>query len=318
VPNRFRGCDSFITSFTSSKRLLIFGVYFLFQYALYKEAGGHGCEHSGKLVLLSCLIPRKTISGLKAHRIHSILSSSQPLQRISPISPKVQTQTANTLTSYAASRASNLSLPIPKSLAGLTSSLPIIAGVLLEGSYDLTHRRSKRNRSVPSPPPTALYTIIANVLILVYSTVVITLLGTHTGPTSSLLCGLNDRWLSLYRAKDGDAIRTIQDTFKCCGLHSKVDKAFPFPGGKGNVPSCVERFGWSRSCFESWRGAEQSMSGVLMGIVGLVVIWQVRNRSVASGSRRRTSPAAVVESNADWFEIAVGHCRRAIDALSVV
>lgn len=177
---------------------------------------------------------------------------------------------------YAASRASNLSLPIPKSLAGFTSSLPIIAGLLLEGSYDLTHHRSKRNRSVPSPPPTALYTIIANTLILVYSTVVITLLGTHTGPTSSLLCGLNDRWLSLYRAKDGDAIRTIQDTFKCCGLHSKVDKAFPFPDGNGNdVHSCEKRFGWTQSCFESWRGAEQSMSGVLMGIVGLVVIWQL-------------------------------------------
>ena len=311
-------CDSFITSVTSSKRLLVFGVYFLFQYALYKEAGGHGCEHSGKLELLSCLIPRKTISDLKAHRIHSILSSSRPLQGISAISPKVQTQTANTLTSYAASRASNLSLPIPKSLTGFTSSLPIIAGLLLEGSYDLTHRRSKRNRPVPSPPPTTLYAIIANALILVYSTVVITLLGTHTGPTSSLLCGLDERWLSLFRTKNGDAVRTIQDTFKCCGLHKTNDKAFPFPGGRNNEHACEKRFGWSQSCFESWRGAEQSMSGVLMGVVGLVVIWQVRNRFVALGFRRRTSPAAVVESNADWLEIAVGHCRRAIDALSVV
>lgn len=236
---------------------------------------------------------------------------------MSHISPKIQTQTANMLTSYAASRASNLSLPIPKSLTGFTSSLPIIAGLLLEGSYDLTHRRSGRNRSVPSPPPTALYTIIANVLILVYSTVVITLLGTHTGPASSLLCNLNDRWQSLYRAKDGNAIKTIQDTFKCCGLHSTVDKAFPFPGGKNGIDACKKSFGWTQSCFESWRGQEQSMSGVLMGVVGLVVVWQVRNRSVASGSRRRTTPAAVVESSANWFGIAVGYCRRAIDALSM-
>lgn len=177
--------------------------------------------------------------------------------------------------SYAASRASKLSLPIPKSLGGLTSSLPVIAGLLLESSYRITHHHSKRNRPVPSPPPTALYTIIANTLILVYSTVVITLLGTHTGPTSSLLCGLNDRWLSLYRAKDGDAIRTIQDTFKCCGLHKTYDKAFPFPGGENNIHSCEKRFGWKQSCFESWRGAEQSMSGVLMVVVGLVVIWQL-------------------------------------------
>ena len=203
------------------------------------------------------------------------------------------------LTSYAASRASHLSLPIPKSLAGFTSSLPIIAGLVLEGGYELTHRRTGRNRPIPSPPPTTLYTIIANVLILVYSTVVITLLGTHTGPTSSLLCGLDDRWLSLYRAKDGDAIRTIQDTLKCCGLHSKVDKAFPFPDKKNGPDACIKRFGWGQSCFESWRGVEQSMSDVLMGIVGLVVIWQVRDRSVALGSRRRTTPAVVVESNAD-------------------
>ena len=247
----------------------------------------------------------------------SILSSSQPLQGIPRISPKIQTQTANMLTSYAASRASNLSLPIPKSLTGFTSSLPIIAGLLLEGSYNLTHSRSGRNRPLSSPPPTTLYAIIANALILVYSTAVITLLGTHTGPASSLLCNLNDRWLSLYRAKDGNAIKTIQDTFKCCGLHSVVDKAYPFPDKNNGKDACEKSFGRTISCFESWRGQEQGMSGVLMGVVGLVVIWQVGNRSVASGSRRRTSPAAVVESSADWFEIAVGYCRRAIDALSV-
>lgn len=176
---------------------------------------------------------------------------------------------------YAASRASNLSLPIPKSLTGFTSSLPIIAGLLLEGSYNLTHSRSGRNRPLSSPPPTTLYAIIANALILVYSTAVITLLGTHTGPASSLLCNLNDRWLSLYRAKDGDAIKTIQDTFKCCGLHSVVDKAYPFPDKKNGVDACKKSFGRTISCFESWRGQEQGMSGVLMGVVGLVVIWQL-------------------------------------------
>lgn len=129
---------------------------------------------------------------------------------------------------YAASRSNHLSLPIPKSLTGFTAALPLAAGFLLEGGYALSRGGPRRNRNTPSPPPRALFTIIANVLILVYSTVIITLLGTHTGPTSQLLCGLNDRWMSMYKDKNGEAIKAIQDTFQCCGLHRRGIRRFHF------------------------------------------------------------------------------------------
>lgn len=167
------------------------------------------------------------------------------------------------------------SLPIPNGLAYASTLLPVVSGILLEVGYDLTRRQERRarlNRGEIRRPPLV---IVANTLIFIYSTVVITLLGTHAAPPSGLDCGLRQRWESLYRRKEVEAVRTIQDAFKCCGLKNSRDMAWPFPDKTHKATACEEAFGRTNGCLDSWKSEEQRMAGILMTAVVLVFLWQV-------------------------------------------
>ncbi|KAF2446884.1 hypothetical protein P171DRAFT_442105 [Karstenula rhodostoma CBS 690.94] len=178
------------------------------------------------------------------------------------------------LAAYAASFATKLSLPIPNVLAYATTFLPVVSGLLLEGGYDFTRlqeRRKRLNRGDIQRPPLV---IIANTLIFIYSTVVITLLGTHAAPPSGLDCGLRGRWETLYRHKDAEAVRTIQDSLKCCGLKNSRDMAWPFPDKTHKATACEDAFGRTNGCLVPWKSEEQRMAGILMAAVALVFLWQ--------------------------------------------
>jgi hypothetical protein len=71
---------------------------------------------------------------------------------------------------------------------------------------------------------------------------------------------------------DTRAIRTIQDTFECCGLNSVVDRAFPF----GQPSTCAITYGRSNSCFGEWRKAEQINAGLLFLVAVIVFVLKVR------------------------------------------
>ncbi|KAF2131220.1 hypothetical protein P153DRAFT_365811 [Dothidotthia symphoricarpi CBS 119687] len=175
---------------------------------------------------------------------------------------------------YASSRANDTSVPISDTLTGLATALPIVAGILLEGGYDLTRwqeRRQHQGRGETQRPPLV---IIANTLIFIYSTVVVTLLGTHVAPPSELDCGLRRRWETLFKHKDSKAIKAIQDAFECCGLANSRDMAWPFPDKNHDARACEGAFGRTNSCLKPWKVEEQRVAGLLMGVVGMVFVWQ--------------------------------------------
>jgi len=183
------------------------------------------------------------------------------------------------MSSYAASRANTSSVPISDTLAGFTTALPIVSGLLLELGYDFTRRQERRQHlgrgEIQRPP----LVIIANTLIFIYSTVVITLSGTHVAPSSALDCGLRERWQTLFRHKDASAIRQIQDAFNCCGLSNSHDMAWPFPDRSHNAHACEATYtGRSNGCLVAWRGEEKKIAGLLITVVGMVFIWQVRSK----------------------------------------
>ncbi|KAF2470804.1 uncharacterized protein BDR25DRAFT_261987 [Lindgomyces ingoldianus] len=190
------------------------------------------------------------------------------------------------LSGYASSRLNRLSIPVSSSLSGFTTALPIIAGLLLEGSYDLTRRQERRHRLPRGATTRPPLVIVANTIIFIYSTVVITLLGTHAAPPSGLNCGLEGRWRELFKQKDSEAIRTIQDAFKCCGLLNPHDQAWPFPDKTHNAHACEEAFGRTNGCLNAWKGEEQRVAGILMAVVGLVFVWQF---AIIIVSTRQTS-----------------------------
>ncbi|KAF2639219.1 hypothetical protein P280DRAFT_470597 [Massarina eburnea CBS 473.64] len=178
------------------------------------------------------------------------------------------------LAGYAASRAEQLSLPIPKSLAYATTLLPAVSGLLLEAGYDLTRVQERRKRLPRGDTPRPPFVIVANTVIFIYSTVVITLLGTHAAPSPGLNCGLREKWTTMFSRKNVEKIRTIQQSFSCCGFQNSRDMAWPFPDKTHKVTACETTFGHTNGCLGAWKGEEQRIAGTLMAVVGLVVIWQ--------------------------------------------
>lgn len=151
-----------------------------------------------------------------------------------------------------------------------------MSGLLLELGYDFTRRHERRRRlgrgEIQRPP----LVIIANTLIFIYSTVIITLSGTHVAPASALDCGLKERWQNLFKHKDASAIRQIQDAFHCCGLITSRDMAWPFPDRTHDSHACEATYrGRTSGCLAAWKAEEQKIAGFFMTVVGMVFIWQV-------------------------------------------
>jgi hypothetical protein len=118
---------------------------------------------------------------------------------------------------------------------------------------------------------------VVNSLFLIYETVLAALAGTHIAPMGGLMCPLKDKWEEMFRAKDGEHVRGIQDALECCGFRSVRDMAWPFPdGGKEvGVDACVVRFERERACVEPWRDAERRMAVILLVVPVAVFLWQV-------------------------------------------
>lgn len=153
--------------------------------------------------------------------------------------------------------------------------LPIISGILLECGYDLTRRQERRqhlDRGEIKRPP---FVVVANTIIFIYSTAIITLLGTHATPSAELECGLRTQWEMLFRHKDASAIRHIQDAFQCCGFTNPRDMAWPFQDKQHDQHACEEAFGRTNGCLGAWRSEEQQIAGILIGVVAMVFVWQV-------------------------------------------
>ncbi|KAJ4297491.1 hypothetical protein N0V90_005383 [Kalmusia sp. IMI 367209] len=209
-----------------------------------------------------------------------------------------------------------LSLPIPNGLAYATTVLPVISGLLLEVGYDLTRRQERRERLPRGDTKRPPLVIVANTLIFIYSTVVITLLGTHAAPTSGLDCGLRERWIDLYHNKDVEGVRAIQDAFNCCGFKNSKDMAWPFPDKTHKATACEESFGRTNGCLAPWKGEEQRMAGILMTVVGLVFLWQFL--IIAVPTQRESWLHKVVPDHVSRFIADEEHgdgSRRAIDYL---
>lgn len=79
----------------------------------------------------------------------------------------------------------------------------------------------------------------------------------------------------MFRHRDSQAIRAIQDALECCGFNSVKDRAYPF----GQPSTCAETYGRSESCRDKWKGVMQTSAGVDFGVVIAVGLLQVSNQS---------------------------------------
>ncbi|KAI9833202.1 MAG: hypothetical protein M1819_003825 [Sarea resinae] len=164
-----------------------------------------------------------------------------------------------------------LSLPIPQVFAVFTVILPLITGLSLQTASRLLLRDARRRGPQQARPTLLCLGIFA--VQLIYETVIATLSLTYMVPG----CALEAQWSHLYRSKDGDAIRRIQDRFQCCGFNTRVDRAWPFPHGRpgdGFGPNQCERMyeGRNRACGGPWRQAEQTHAGLFFLVAAVVFL----------------------------------------------
>lgn len=161
-----------------------------------------------------------------------------------------------------------LSLPISQALGLFAVVLPFITGISTRGAYGLIQRSStKQNYHLTIP----LIVVIG--FQLIYETIVATLAMTYIVPPLALTCGLEQRWLTLYRENNERAIRNIQDSFDCCGFNSVIDRAYPF--NKHAVSDCAKIYGRNKSCVAEWRKAEQTNAGLFLVVAFVVFVVKV-------------------------------------------
>lgn len=174
------------------------------------------------------------------------------------------------------------SLPLPRALSAFTLALPLITGLLissittLPSSQPLLLKPNGNKSASHQPQQWQNYTLL---LLTILSTVLATLNGTYLPSSPTQTCALDTKWQSMFSRHDGKAIQRIQDAFECCGLHSVVDKAFPFPSKNVGVDACSKTFRRTQSCFNDWRGEEQRVAGLGLVVIIGAVLWEVRHPS---------------------------------------
>lgn len=162
-----------------------------------------------------------------------------------------------------------MSLPLSPVLTFLTILLPLVAAANATAlPYLLREKaRSPRRLLVRLAHPAVtqgLQGIIVVVLATLYTTYIV--------PGAARDCGLSSIWERLFRSKDAQSVKAIQDALECCGFRSVKDMAWPFPPVD---VACAQRFDRTLPCQGPWTGALQGSAGVELGVVVIVALLQV-------------------------------------------
>ncbi|PYI36379.1 hypothetical protein BP00DRAFT_432393 [Aspergillus indologenus CBS 114.80] len=127
---------------------------------------------------------------------------------------------------------------------------------------------------------------ILNQIQTIISTIVATVALAYIFPDSILSCNLDQQWQAFFQSKNSHAIRSIQDEFRCCGLRSLHDRAWPFKDRNHGDNACELQLGYQRSCFAPWRERQQSTSWMVFAAAILVFAAKI---ALIRLSGRRTS-----------------------------
>lgn len=139
----------------------------------------------------------------------------------------------------------------------ITELTLILARFLTTRSNDETiyNRRWNTISSIISQVQTVISTIAATVALA------------YLFPDRILSCHLEQKWQGFFHSKNSKAIRSIQDEFRCCGLRSLHDRAWPFKDRDHGDNACELQLGYRRSCFAPWRKQQQMTSWMVFASV---------------------------------------------------
>ncbi|OAA79090.1 tetraspanin Tsp3 [Akanthomyces lecanii RCEF 1005] len=166
----------------------------------------------------------------------------------------------------------HLSLPISSTITILTIILPV-AAFLNAFVYPNLLRNSSTTATDDDHWFQRVMPVALQGLQAVTTTALATILAGGFVRSKALDCVLDAEWQALYAARDGESIRFVQDTLRCCGYAAVDDRAFPFQSLIRQT--CAEIYGRDRACQGPWRGAMETHSGIAFGVVLAVGLMQI-------------------------------------------
>jgi hypothetical protein len=119
---------------------------------------------------------------------------------------------------------------------------------------------------------TRIRTTLPVVFLLMIDTVVVAL-SSNTLTRSFTECSYERHWTELFRAKDGDALRNIQDSLDCCGYRTVNHMPYPLP--PMNTTECTNVTGRTHACSAPWVESGQSTAQMVAGICMVLAIAKV-------------------------------------------
>ncbi|CAG8367048.1 unnamed protein product [Penicillium salamii] len=146
-------------------------------------------------------------------------------------------------------RASALYLPLPIWMPAVATLITPITIPTLISTQFFSMRLS--NGTARNCRWSTIFNIIAQAQTVIL-TVVATAALAHLFPNRILLCHLEQQWQTFFQSKNSHAIRSIQDEFRCCGLRSLHDRAWPFKDQNHGDNACELQLAYTRSCFTPW------------------------------------------------------------------
>ncbi|CAN8103518.1 unnamed protein product [Discula destructiva] len=188
---------------------------------------------------------------------------------------------------------STLSLPLPTALTSLTILLPLLAATNLVSLPHLMNTAPHKS----SPAFRYVKPVVLQALQGILTTVMATLYSLHLVPSAARDCELSTRWQHMFRTKDAQAIRAIQDALQCCGFRSVKDMAWPFPPADLH---CSARFDRALACQGPWTIALQRNAGVNLGVVLLVGVLQVIGTLMATRHAGRNASFSWTDMLQPW------------------
>ncbi|KAJ6112316.1 hypothetical protein N7523_008377 [Penicillium sp. IBT 18751x] len=136
----------------------------------------------------------------------------------------------------------------------------------------------------------------------VISTIVATVALAYLFPDRILSCNLDQQWQGFFQSKNSHAIRSIQDEFRCCGLRSLHDRAWPFKDRNHGDNACELQLGYQRSCFAPWREQQQNTSWMIFVAVFFVFAAKIAFVQL-SGQRTSWMSAQLGSKRPDYQQI---------------
>ncbi|KAJ5773957.1 hypothetical protein N7457_008853 [Penicillium paradoxum] len=191
--------------------------------------------------------------------------------------------------SWARTAAQLLPLPIwVPAIATLISPITILTLIATRVLFPRSSNETSRNRR---------WTTISGILNhiqTIISTIVATVALAYLFPDRILSCNLDQQWQAFFQSKNSHAIRSIQDEFRCCGLRSLHDRAWPFKDRNHGDNACELQLGYQRSCFAPWREHQQNTSwmvfaAAILVFVAKIAFFQLSSRQTSWMSTQSTS-----------------------------